>query len=69
MIQWFPETSTLVLDLHNLEHCGFDLDLLDDELFLNGIKDEKAKQPHIIVVELKIFASPKLEEVPSIPKL
>jgi len=51
MMTWDPEKKILTMDLHNLQHCGFELDDFEGELFLNGIDDPAARAPGSIVVD------------------
>jgi hypothetical protein len=52
-IKWNAKTSTLTMDLFNLEHCDFSHDEFDGELHLNGIDDPKARWPETLVVRFK----------------
>lgn len=49
-MDWDPDTKILVMDRHNLGHCGFDDELLEAELFLNGIDDPEAKNPDGMII-------------------
>lgn len=49
-MKWNPATRTLVMDRHNAEHCKFNWDFLEGEVFLNGIDDPAAKSPRKIII-------------------
>jgi hypothetical protein len=50
MMSYDKKTNVMTMDLMDLEHCGFDRDDLDKELFLHGIDDDEARNPFVILV-------------------
>lgn len=52
MIQYDSQQRIVVMDLTDLEHCGFDHDEFDSELRLRGIDDPNARFPFAIVVNV-----------------
>ena len=63
MIRYDPATRTLHMDLFNLEHCGFDHDMYEDELHLNGLDDtdEALLWPDTLIVRFREGAA-KLDD-------
>lgn len=52
MIRYDPETNIVVMDLVNLEHCGFDWWEFRSELSLAGIDAGQARNPLAIIVNV-----------------
>ena len=48
-------TNTLLADKTDMEHWGFDSDLFDGDLFLNGIDAPGSRDSSVIVVIFKGF--------------
>lgn len=57
-----PDTDTVYMDLMDLEHCGFDHDAYDSELWVHGIEAEAARWPKALVVRFREGAVNLLEE-------
>ena len=51
MITYDPKTKTIKMSLVDLEHCGFDTDMLAQELFIAGIEIDLA-EPETLMVDL-----------------
>ena len=49
-MKYIPELNLIEMDLMDLEHCGFEHDRYEGELFLNGIDNEAAKWPVMMAV-------------------
>jgi hypothetical protein len=64
MIKYDPKTETVEMDLVNLEHCGFDRFYFGGELFLNGIDNEKANNPKILIVNFRGAGHKESEKKP-----
>ncbi|HML21864.1 MAG TPA: hypothetical protein PKD09_09460 [Aggregatilinea sp.] len=50
MLTYDPATRTVTMNLTSLEHCGFDHEQFDDELFIHGYESEEARAPEKIIV-------------------
>lgn len=49
-MEYFKDQNLVVMDLVDLEHCGFDHEDFDFELRARGIEDVKARQPVAVIV-------------------
>ena len=49
-MRFLPKKRVVVMDLVDLEHCGFDVEEFHSELFLHGIDDVEATFPLALVV-------------------
>lgn len=56
MIHYDPATLTVVMDLTDLEHCGFDHDDFVGELLTSGMSDEMAEDARWPVALMVNFA-------------
>ena len=52
MIKYIPEKKIIVMNLVDLEHCGFDYREFERELSMSGVDDECAKFPIAIMVNV-----------------
>lgn len=50
MIRYDPDKHAVIMDLVDLEHCGFHHDQFDWELGAVGIEDRAARWPIVLVV-------------------
>jgi hypothetical protein len=50
MIRYDPDLGLVQMSLVDLEHCGFDHDSFEGELFLAGLNEEAARWPLALIV-------------------
>ena len=50
MMKWDNDKKIIVMDLMDLEHCGFNYEEYLGELHLHGIDNESAENPIAIIV-------------------
>jgi len=49
-LKYIKEKSVVLMDLIDLEHCGFDHEDFDFELKASGIRDKEARWPVALIV-------------------
>lgn len=50
-MKFHKDLKIITMSLMNLEHCGFNYEEFCGELFLQGIDDEEAKEPIMLMVD------------------
>ena len=54
MIRYDAEQRVVTMGLVDLEHCGFDCEQFDNELFLAGIDNDEARNPKTLIVNFEM---------------
>lgn len=49
-MEFIKNKRVMIMSLVDLEHCGFSYEKFSGELFMNGIDDEEAETPVLIMV-------------------
>ena len=67
MMKWDANKKVMVMDLMDLEHCGFNHEEYLGELHLHGIDDKGAEDPFAILVNFAgghaLFGNPTKEKL------